>query len=152
ILDALLQQVRAPVGTVPEQRSRVPRLRVLAEDDDADLRMRRAKLGGEPDPFVRVRGRHPDVGQNDIRRGPGDALPKGLEVAGGLEELHSLQLAEDADDALARDEAVLADDDADRRHRPHLRPWPGCGVGTRLSVVFCTVLRRTASANSPMTP
>ena len=52
VLDALLQQVRAPGGAAFQERERVARLGVLAQDDDADVRVRLAQALGRLDPFV----------------------------------------------------------------------------------------------------
>ena len=61
VVDALLEQVAAAVGSRLEQRERVARLGVLAEDDDADLGVRLAQPIGDADALVGVRRRHPDV-------------------------------------------------------------------------------------------
>ena len=100
-----------------EERHRVARLGVLAEHDDAHLRVLLPELGGEADALVRVRGRHPDVGQDDVRRRALDGVAQLVEVARHLDELDVFDVVEDADDPLAGEEAVLGGDDADR-HRP----------------------------------
>ena len=114
VVQPLLEQVRAPVRARVEERERVARLRVLAEHDDAHLRVLFPELGGEADALVRVRGRHPDVGQDDVGRRALDRVAQLVEVARHLDQLDVLDVAEDADDPLAGEEAVLGGDNADR--------------------------------------
>jgi hypothetical protein len=117
VLEALLEQIGAAVRAGVEERHRVPGLGVLAEHDDSHVGMLLPELRCEADPLVRVRGRHPDVRQNDVRRGALDSGAELVEIARHLHELDVVDVAEDADDALAGEKAVLGDDDANRHER-----------------------------------
>jgi hypothetical protein len=75
------------------------------------------KLRREANPFVGVRGWHADVGEHDVRRGALDRRPQLVEVTRQLDELDVVDVGEDAGDALAGEEAVFGDDNANR-HRP----------------------------------
>ena len=65
--DPLLQQVADALRMVLEQPHRVGRLEVLRENEHADPRVLRADACRRPEPFVGVRGRHPDVDDRDVR-------------------------------------------------------------------------------------
>ena len=65
--EPLLEEVRAPVGPVLEQREGVLRRGVLAHHDDARSRVRLAQPVGDRDALVLARRRHPDVGQHRRR-------------------------------------------------------------------------------------
>ena len=114
VVEPLLEQVRAAIGARIEERHRVARLGVLAEDDDAHLRVLLPELGREADALVRVRGRHADVGQDDVGRRALDRVAQLVEVARHLDQLDVLDVAEDADDPFAGEEAVFGGDNADR--------------------------------------
>ena len=66
IADSLLEQVAPPGHAIAQQVEGVVLLDVLREDDDTDLGM----LGVDPscrlDALVRVRRRHPDVGEHRV--------------------------------------------------------------------------------------
>ena len=81
ILDALLQEVGAPRAAALQQREHVARVRVLAEHDDADLRIRLAQPLGGLDPLVGVARRHADVGDDDVRPLRVDRGEQRVEVA-----------------------------------------------------------------------
>ena len=119
ILEAFLEEIRSAVRARVEESHRVTRLGVLAEHDDAHVGMLVPQLGGEADPLVGVRGRHPDVRQDDVRLGALDGGSQLVEVARHLHDLDVFDVVEDADDPLTGEEAVLGDDDADRH--PHER-------------------------------
>ena len=117
VVQPFLEQVRAAIRARIEERQRVTRLGVLAEDDDAHLGVLFPELGREADALVRVRGRHADVGQDDVRGGALDRVAQLVEVARHLDQLDVLDVAEDADDPFAGEEAVFGGDNADR-HQP----------------------------------
>ena len=87
---------------------------MLAEDDDADGGLGRPQLVGQPDPLVGVTRRHSDVGDDDIGTSRLDPRTRRVEIAVGRDEIEILDRLEHADDSLAREIAVLGEDDADR--------------------------------------
>ena len=66
ILHPLLEEVGPARAPPVEERERVARGRVLAEDDDPDPWVRLAQPLGRLDALVGVPGRHPDVGDDDV--------------------------------------------------------------------------------------
>ena len=113
-MDALLEQVGAPVGTRLEQRERITRLRILAEDDHADLRMTFAQPGGNLDPLVGTRGRHAYVGQDDVGPVSIDCFQQGLEVAARRRDLDVVGSCEELRDSLTDNQAVVGEHDSGR--------------------------------------
>ena len=67
ILDSLLEEVRTASAPTLQQRQDVLRVRVLAEDDDADLRMPLAQALGRLYALIRATRRHTYVGDDDVR-------------------------------------------------------------------------------------
>ncbi len=65
--DAILEQVTDPLGSLLEQPHRVARLKVLGEHEGADGRVVPAYLLGGGYSLVRVRRRHLDVDDCDVR-------------------------------------------------------------------------------------
>ena len=117
--DALLEDVGPAGARHLEESARVGELRVLAEHDDADLGMRAAELGGEPDSLVRPGRRHPDVGHDDVRPRLLDRLVERVVVGAGADDLGPAGILERADDPLSHEIRVVADDDAQRPCRAH---------------------------------
>ena len=68
VVDAVLQQVAAAHRAAGQQLGGVVRALVLAQHDDADLRVRLAQALGDLHAFVGLGGRHADVGDHDIGR------------------------------------------------------------------------------------
>jgi hypothetical protein len=66
-VQALLEEVPAPVGTGLEQGERVGRVVLVAQRDDGGLGMRLAQLRRQLEAFVGHRRRHRDLGQDDVR-------------------------------------------------------------------------------------
>ena len=138
ILEALLEEIRPALRAGVEESHRVPRLGVLAEHDDAHVRMLLPQLRGEADSLVGIRGRHPDIRQDDVRLRALDGGAQLVEVARHLHELDVFDVVEDAHDPLTGEEAVLGCDDADR-HPPSLaRPEFPCKYGYCSQLVVCT--------------
>ena len=124
--EALLQQIGASPGAVLEQGEGVERLDVLAEDDDPDLRMRRAQRPGEADALVRPGRRHADVGEHGVGPLALDRRLEAREVAAGRRELEAVEALQEARDALAGDEVVLSEN---HPNRPQAVGWWDCGQG-----------------------
>src|ERR1043166_459193 len=76
--------------------------------------MRGADLVREPDSLVAVRRRHPDVGHDDVRRGPLDRHAQLVEISCRFDQIDPFEPAQDCRDPLANEKAVLADDYSDR--------------------------------------
>ena len=117
ILHALLQEVGAPRAAALEEREHVARVRVLAEHDDADLRVRLAQPLGGLDPLVGVARRHADVGDDDVRPLRVDRGEQRVEVAAHGRDLEVGLGLEQAPDALADEVVVLGEHEPDRHGR-----------------------------------
>ena len=94
VLHPLLEEVGATRATAVEEREGIARIRVLAEHDDADVRVRLAQPLGSLDPLVGIPGRHPDVGDDDVRPLRVDRVEKGIEIVadgGDLDVGHRLE-------------------------------------------------------------
>jgi hypothetical protein len=126
ILDALLQQVRPPFRAGFEERERIPRIGVLAEDDDADVRVRLSQALRGPDSLVDAVRRHPDVGDDDVGLLLFDSGEKRVKIATGGRDLHLGMCLGKTPDALANEIVIVREYQADRhrhrirRHRPRL--------------------------------
>ena len=115
--DALLEQVRPPFRAPLEQRERVGRIRVLAQDDDADRRTGVPEREGGPHAFVGPRRRHPDVGDDDVGRFPGRRLHELVVGPAGPDDLDAFLVVEQFLDALADEEVVVRDHHTQRHRR-----------------------------------
>ena len=98
-----------------EEREHVARVRVLAEHDDADLRIRLAQSLGGLDPLVGVARRHADVGDDDIRPLSVDRGEQRVEIAADGRDLEVGMRLEQAPDALTDEVVVLGEHEPDRR-------------------------------------
>ena len=87
VAQAILEQVRAPVGAAVEQREAVARVGVLAHHDHADLRMGLAQPVGEHDALRVARRRHADVGHDDVGQLGLDRLGKLTPVLAGRDQI-----------------------------------------------------------------
>ena len=67
VRDAFLEEIAGALGVLLEQAHRVPGLDVVGEHEHADLGMRAADLLRSDETFVRVRRRHPDVDDRNVR-------------------------------------------------------------------------------------
>jgi hypothetical protein len=66
VADALLEQIRAALGSGLQQRQSVRGLRVVAQHDHAHVGVLVAQQGRQADALIGARGRHPDVGHHDV--------------------------------------------------------------------------------------
>ena len=99
VLQALLQEVGAPVRSSVEEPQGVLRLGVLAQHDHADVRVEVAQGVGGPQPLVDSARRHADVRHDDV--GP-------LALDGGQERIEIAACRDDLDVGLeARAAAAL---------------------------------------------
>ena len=114
VLHALLQEVGAARAAVLEERERVARRRVLAEHDDADLRMRLAQPLGGLDPLVVVPRRHADVGDDDVRPLRVDRGEQRVEVAAHGGDLEVGLRLEQAPHSFAHEVVVVGQHQPDR--------------------------------------
>ena len=103
-------------GAAVEQGERVDGVGELTEQDDAHRGMGVAQLGGDPDPLVDVRRRHADVREDDVGQLTLADLAQGVEVAHGGDDLHRVVQRQELANALADEQVVLSEHDADR-HR-----------------------------------
>ena len=120
VRQALLQQIGAPRATALEESERVARVRVLAEHDDADLRMRLAQPLGGLNPFVGVTRGHADVGHDDVRLLRVDRGEQRVEVAADSRDLEVGPRLEQPPDALADEIVILGEHEPDR-HKTRIR-------------------------------
>ena len=86
-------------------------------------------LRGRPQPLVRVRRRHPDVGDDQVRRVPRGEREQGVGVLDGGDDLVAGPL-EDADEALAQQRGVLGEDDPQTGHSILISVGPPGGLVT----------------------
>ena len=81
LVNTLLQEVRAAIRPVLEERERIARMAVLAQHHHAGLRVRFTQDRRRAYPLVRLRGRHADVGQDHVRLVAFDGLEERVEIA-----------------------------------------------------------------------
>ena len=121
VVDALLQEVRPSGAASLQERERVARGGVLAEDDDADLRVRHAQPLGGLDPLVGLARRHADVSHDDVGLLALDGGEQRVEVVAGRRDLDLGARLEQAPQALAGEVVVLGEHEPDR-HAQRIRP------------------------------
>jgi hypothetical protein len=98
---------------VLEQPHGVARVHVLGEDEHADARVVAANALAGDEPFVRVRRRHLDVDDGDVRLLNGDAVEKLVAVRRGCDHVEPPR-RQQAAHALADENRVVGDRDAER--------------------------------------
>ena len=111
---AVLQQVGAAFSAVGEQLDAVARLGVVAEDDDADPRIRLAQRPRNANALVVARGRHAHVGDDDIGLGATDRFEQRRAVGAVGDDLEVVQMHHNLVHSLAHQERVVGQGDADR--------------------------------------
>ena len=114
ILHALLQEVGAPCAAPFEECEHVTRVRILAEQNDADLGIGLAQPIGGLDPFVEPARRHPDVGDDDVRPLCLDGGEQRWEVAAHGSDLEVGPRLEQAPYAFADEVVILREHEPDR--------------------------------------
>ena len=87
---------------------------MLAEHDDPDLGARLTKLRRRLDALVRQPGRHPDVGDDDIRAVRCDRLEQRVEIAARRDDLEVVLRLEQMPEPLADEVLVFGQHDPDR--------------------------------------
>ena len=140
---ALLEQVSAALRARLEQGQRVERLGVLAEHHHAHVRVGLPQERREPDPLVAVGRGHPDVRQDHVRWIGLDCLEQRGEICVHAHELDVLLSGEHLLEALAHEQIVVRDDDADG-HRAHDNSRP-CAIAVDAPPCKC---RRTPWADT----
>ena len=113
IVHPFLEEVRAPVRARLQEGEHVRGLGVLAQHDDADLRMLDAQAGSELDPLVGLRRGHADVREDDVGVVRVAGVAQGVEVAHRGDDLHRRVDRQHLLQAFPDDQAVLSDSDAD---------------------------------------
>jgi len=127
--DALLEQVPHALGPLSDQVRQEVLVEVAGEDQDPELRPAAPELDRREQPVVAATRRHLDVDDRDVGS-QGDRLPEQVGSVARVTDDVEADLGEDASDALAEEEVVLADHDANRlRHiatvtRRHRAPAP----------------------------
>ena len=114
ILDPLLQKVGTSLTPTLQKREHESRGRVLAEHDDTDLGARLAQPGRHLDSLVRVRGRHPDVRDDDVGLLGLDRLEQGVEVLANRCDLEVVSSREQPSQGLADEVVVIGEHEPDR--------------------------------------
>ncbi len=127
ILHALLEEVGTPRAAALQEREHVARVRVLAEHDDADLRVRLAQPLGGLNPLVGVARRHADVGDDDVRRSASTAASSESRSPQTAATSRSGSRLEQPPDALTDEVVVLGEHEPDR----HGRGYAGDVSGSR---------------------
>jgi hypothetical protein len=117
--DALLQQVPEPRRPVLQQLVGVGLLGELRQHDDADIRVIGPDAPGGVDAFGRVRGRHPDVGEDDVGFELLDRGHQLVERARGADQLDLIGRLEQRRGPLPHQVVILRED-----HAHHARIVP----------------------------
>jgi hypothetical protein len=109
--DPFLHQVADSFGLGFDELERVVGLEVLREDEDGGAGVVRADLAGRAQSFVRMRRRHPDVDEGDVRAEVADAPEQGICVAHLVDDLDAV-FREQASNSFADERCVVGDYDA----------------------------------------
>ena len=121
VAQAVLEQIRAPVGAAVQQREAVARIGVLADHDHADLRMGLAQAVGEHDALGIAGRRHPDVGDHDVGQLGLDRLGELAAVLAGRDQLDPRIGVEQVLERLAHEVVVVGHD-----HAEYVSHAPNC--------------------------
>ena len=114
VVHALLQQVCAPLAAPFQERENEARRRVLAEHDDADVRVRLAEPQGGLDALVAIAGRHANVRDDDVGALSVDRGEQGVEVVAHGRDLELLLRLEQTPNALADEVLIFGEHEPDR--------------------------------------
>jgi len=117
IVDALLEQIAAPLRSRFEQLEPVARLRVLREDHDTEARMMLAQPVGDANALAVTGRRHPHVGHDDVGLLLRDRGQERVAIGAARHGLDAVQAFQDGLQGLAHEERVVRVDDADRAVR-----------------------------------
>ncbi len=124
IAHALLEQIGPSLGPLLEQLEREARVRVLAEDHDPHVGVALAQLGCDLNALPFAERGHADVADHHVGRLPGDRLRQRGAVLAYTDELDLFGRLEELGEALADEEAVLGDHDAQGHMRSVWRTGP----------------------------
>jgi hypothetical protein len=116
--ELVLDEIAPALRPVPEELLRVFGLGNLAEHEHADRGVGGAKIRCDPETFVGQVGRHADVRNDDVRLLLLHGLPQGLQIPALADDVDVVLTGEDPRDPLAREVAVVCDQDADRHRSP----------------------------------
>lgn len=130
VFHAILQEVPATSRALLEEGEGIEGIGMLAQDDDADGRMRAPELVRQPYALVSVARGHPDVCEHDVRQGLIYCLHQLVEARAARDELDPVGYLQGSTDALAGEVAVLAEYDPDHGSRRLTRPAARSLVGT----------------------
>ena len=121
VTDSLLEQVGPAVGSLIEERHRIVRFHILAQNDDTYVWVRLPDLIGRPDSLVRLRRRHADVGNDDIRLVLGNRGDQLVVISTAVHQIDLVTECEHRNDALTHEKAVFCQNDANH----HAGTLPG---------------------------
>ncbi len=130
VRDALLQEVRAPLGPALEERERIGRIDVLGQHDDADAGLGIAQRERGADALVGTGGRHPDIGDDDVGVLALDRLHELVVGAARSAYRQTGLVLEQRDDALANQQIVLGN------HHPQRHWHTTLSAGNRWSATI----------------
>jgi hypothetical protein len=123
VADTLLQQVSESGGAVLQQFVGVLLLRVLRQNDDADVRMLLANSFRGVDPLGRVGWGHPDVGENGLRAGLLDLREQLVKRRGRSDQIDGTRVLEERRGPLPHEVVILREDHADHGRMVHAAIW-----------------------------
>ena len=115
VVDAVLQQVAPARGAALQQLGGELDVALLAQHDDPDLGGQLVQGLREPDALVGERGRHPDVGDHDVRSAGPDRGKGGVGVDAAVHHVDRGAQGQQLPQPLADQEAVVDQGDPDRR-------------------------------------
>ncbi len=106
-MHALLEEVRAAVRAVLEERERIAGMAVLAQHHHSGLWVRFTQDRRGAYSLVRLRGRHADVGQNHVRLVARDGVEQRVEIAARGDHVDLGFRRKELHEPFAHDEAVF---------------------------------------------
>src|SRR5690348_14693307 len=128
--DALLEDVANPARVARQQLDHVLGLHVLGHDQDGGAGPAPPDLQRGLEPLGGLGGRHPDVGQHDLRADLAGQPQQGGGVRGQARDLET-GVGQHAFQALGEKHGVLGDDHAHWRSARGARPWGRRGGAVR---------------------
>jgi len=112
VIQPILEEIRATIRSVLQQRERVGRIAVVAEDDDTGAGAGAAQLPRQPDPVIGHVRAHADPYDGNVQIVFANGGAHGIGVAADGDEVDARRLFEHLPDCLADKEMVVGDSDA----------------------------------------